>query len=53
MQSPSRKAAVNQLPVKFNFLAGRRPPSRREWPLGHTPAEAQLIAITSTKRGAK
>ncbi|MDR6583790.1 hypothetical protein J2W50_001988 [Herbaspirillum frisingense] len=26
---------------------------RREWPLGHTPAEAQSIAATGTKRGAK
>ncbi|WP_156481383.1 hypothetical protein [Herbaspirillum rubrisubalbicans] len=49
----AKKAAATQLPAKFNFLAGRRPPSRREWPLGHTPAEAQSIAITSTKRGAK
>lgn len=49
----AKKAAATQLPGKFNFLAGRRPPSRREWPLGHTQAEAQAIASANSKRGPK
>lgn len=48
------RGAAFQLPSKFNFLAGRRPPSRREWPLGHTPADAKAIAADATRqRGAK
>lgn len=53
MSAIRKKAAVTPLPAKFNFLAGRRPPSRREWPLGHTPTEAQVIAAASSKRGIK
>lgn len=54
MQSVRKKAAATQLPAKFNFLAGRRAPSRREWPLGHTPADAKAIAADATsQRGAK
>jgi len=53
MGAQRNNAAAKRLPAKFNFLAGRRPPSRREWPLGHTPTEAQLIATASSKRGTK
>ncbi|GEM_PF-5770362 len=49
----AQKTRAFQRPSKFNFLAGRRPPSRREWPLGHTPTEAQAIAAASSKRGTK
>ncbi|MBP1316322.1 hypothetical protein JOD78_003567 [Herbaspirillum sp. 1130] len=53
MHFPLRKAAAFQLPPKFNFLAGRRAPPPRDWPLGHTPTEAQTIAAAASKRGAK
>lgn len=53
MALQTRKAAAFQLPPKFNFLAGRCPPSRREWPLGHTPGEAHQIAKSDQVRGAK
>ena len=47
------KSKAFQRPPKFNFLAGRRAPPRREWPLGHTSTEAQTIATTNSKRGEK
>ena len=48
------RGAAFQLPSKFNFLAGRRPPSRREWPLGHSPADAKALATAdNSQRGAK
>lgn len=50
----AKKAAATLLPTKFNFLAGRKPPSRREWPLGHTPADAKALAAdANSQRGAK
>lgn len=54
MESIRKKAAATQLPAKFNFLAGRRPPSRREWPLGDSPADAKILATAdNSQRGAK
>ena len=53
MPAVLRKAAAVQLPAKFNFLAGRRPPSHNKWPLRQIPREAQILAASCNKRGAK